>query len=107
MGRIVIVGYRPKPGKAEKLRELMRTHVPRLRAEGMVTSRAPVIMQAEDGAFVEVFEWLSEEAIETAHSNAAVRALWAEFTEACDCVPVGSLAEAQQLFSGFAPVDFD
>ena len=33
MGRIVIVGYRPKPGKAEALRSLARTHIQGLRAE--------------------------------------------------------------------------
>ncbi len=27
MGRIVIVGYKPKPGKNEALKALMRTHL--------------------------------------------------------------------------------
>src|SRR6266852_5695040 len=49
MGRIVIVGYKPKPGKAEALRSLASTHIQRLRAEGLVTPREAIIMEASDG----------------------------------------------------------
>jgi hypothetical protein len=52
MGRIVIVGYRPKPGKAEELRALAAEHVPILRAEGLVTDRPAVLMEARDGTLV-------------------------------------------------------
>lgn len=104
MGRIVIVGYKPKPGKGEVLRSLARTHVQRLRAEGLVTSREGIIMEANDGTIIEVFEWKSKEAIESAHKNPAVQGLWREFSDVCDYVPVASIAEAKQLFSEFSPV---
>jgi len=42
MGRIVIVAYKPKPGKAAALKELTKTHVPRLYKEGLVTDREPI-----------------------------------------------------------------
>jgi hypothetical protein len=58
-------------------------------------------MQAADGTIVEVFEWRSPEAIEDAHRNPAVQALWAEFEAACDYIPVAAVPEAQQLFSEF------
>ena len=64
MSRIVIVGYRPKPDKGAELRELLRTHVPRLREFGFVTDRPPVLMEAADGSYVEVFEWVSMKAID-------------------------------------------
>jgi quinol monooxygenase YgiN len=101
MGRIVIVAYRPKTGHEEQLKALLRGHVPRLQALGLVTSRAPLIMEAADGTLVEVFEWISAEAIEAAHGNPDVQAMWGEFGEACDYLPVGELAEAGQLFSEF------
>jgi quinol monooxygenase YgiN len=104
MGRIVIVGYKPKPGKAEALRSLASTHVQRLRAEGLVTPREAIIMEASDGTIIEVFEWKSKEAIESAHQNPAVQALWKEFSDVCDYVPVASIAEAKQLFAEFSPV---
>ena len=105
MGHIVIVGYKPKPGKNEALKTLMRTHLPRLQKEGLATNRESIIMEAEDGTIVEVFEWVSEDAIHNAHANPVVQQMWGEYAEVCDYVPVGSLAEAGNLFSGFKPMD--
>ena len=105
MGRIVIVGYKPKPGKAEALKTLMKTHVQRLRQEGLATNRESILMEAADGTIVEVFEWVSAEAIQSAHTTPAVLQMWGEYAEVCDYVPVGSLAEAGNLFSDFTPVD--
>jgi hypothetical protein len=107
MELLVIAAYRPKPGKSEALRALMHTHLPRLRAEGLVTARESILMEAKHGTFIEVFGWKSKEAIEAAHHNPAVLAMWSEYAEVCDYVPVGSVAEAQQLFSEFAPVSTD
>ena len=104
MGLIVIVGYRPKPGKAEALLALVRSRVPRLRAEGLVTDRAPILMTAQDGTLVEVSEWKSPEAVEAAHRNPAVLAMWREFGELCDIAPFGTLPEAGEMFPHFAPV---
>jgi len=105
MGIIVIAGYKPKPGKGGALKELMKTHLPRLKAENLVTGRESIMMEAADGTILEVFEWLSAEAIQSAHTNPAVLEMWGEYAEVCDYVPVGSLAEADNLFSGFKPLD--
>jgi quinol monooxygenase YgiN len=104
MGRIVIVGYKPKPGQNEVLKALMKTHVPRLRAEGLATEREPILMEAADGTIVEVFEWVSNEAIASAHENPAVLAMWQEYDQVCEYIPVADVEEAQQLFSNFTPL---
>ena len=104
MGRIVIVGYKPKPGKNEALKALMKTHLPRLKQEGLVTNRASIMMEAADGTIIEVFEWISKEAIENAHTNPAVLQMWSDYAEVCDYVPIGTVAEAADLFSGFEPI---
>jgi quinol monooxygenase YgiN len=104
MGRIVIVGYKPKPGNAEQLRALAKEHVDILRSEGLVTDRPPIVMEAKDGTLVEVFEWKSKEAIDGAHANPRVLELWERYAAVCDYVPVGTLEEAGQLFSEFTPV---
>jgi quinol monooxygenase YgiN len=101
MGRVVIVAMTAKPGCNERLRELVAGHVPRLRAQGLATEREPIIVEGVDGTLVEVFEWKSREAIESAHGNEAVLAMWAEFAEVCEFAPVASLAEAAALFSEF------
>jgi len=64
-GVCVIVAYRPKPGKEDGL-QLVRSRVPTLRQEGLVSDRAPTIMRAGDGTIIEVSEWKSREAIDAA-----------------------------------------
>jgi quinol monooxygenase YgiN len=104
-GVCVIVAYRPKPGKEEGLLELVRSRVPTLRQEGLVSDRAPIIMRARDGTIIEVSEWKSREAIDAAHKNPNVLAMWQKFFAVCDCVPLNTLAEAAEMFAGFEPID--
>ena len=104
-GVIVIVAYRPKAGQEAATLQTVRERVPFLRKEGLVTDRAPVIMRARDGTIIEVSEWKSREAIEAAHKNKNVWELWNRFMNVCDCVPLKSLAEAEEMFAGFEPVD--
>jgi len=104
-GVCVIVAYRPKPGRGDELLELVRSRVPTLRKEGLVSARAPAIMRARDGTIVEVSEWKSREAIEAAHKNPNVLAMWEKFFALCDCVPLNTLAEAKEMFAGFEPVE--
>jgi quinol monooxygenase YgiN len=103
-GVIVIVAYRPKPGNDKELLELVRSRVPTLKKENLVTDRAPTIMRARDGSIVEVSEWKSKEAIEAAHKNPNVLAMWNKFFALCDCVPLNTLEEAKETFAGFEPV---
>jgi quinol monooxygenase YgiN len=103
-GVILSVAYRPKPGKERDLLDLVRSRVPTLRKEGLVTNRDPTIMRARDGTIVEVSEWKSHEAIDAAHKNPNVLAMWNKFFAICDCVPLKTLAEAQEMFAGFEPL---
>ncbi|MEZ5939041.1 MAG: hypothetical protein R3C52_12625 [Hyphomonadaceae bacterium] len=48
--RVVIVAYRPKPGKQDMLLALIRDHHPYLYSEGLATEMEPVIMRSADGA---------------------------------------------------------
>ncbi len=101
----MIVAYRPKAGKEAELLALVRARVPTLRQEGLVTARVPVIMRAQDGTIIEVSEWKSRAAIDAAHQNPNVLAMWNKFFAICECVPLNTLAEASEMFAGFAPLD--
>ena len=103
--RTVIVCYRPKPGHEAALQALVRGHVPALCRLGLATDRAPTMLRAADGSLVEVFEWASAAAIHAAHSHPEVHKMWAAFGAACDYVKLSQLAEAQNLFAEFAPLD--
>ncbi|CAD5280720.1 MULTISPECIES: putative quinol monooxygenase [unclassified Imperialibacter] len=104
MERIVIVCYRPKPGKERTLKKLVKNHVPALKREGLVSDRLPVTMKSKDGTVVEIFGWKSAEAIQAAHSNPVVQEMWKEFQEACDYeIPV-NIEEFNGIFSEFSPL---
>ena len=105
--RTVIVVYRPRDGQTETLLACIRDHLPVLRAEGLATDRPPLVLRAASGAFVEIFEWRSDDAIAQAHENPAVLALWERFGACCEYIPLASLPEAQQPFSPFEHVSLD
>jgi hypothetical protein len=101
VGRVVIAAFKPKAGQQAALHAVVARHWRVLQAEGLVTERPRSVMQATDGTVIEVFEWRSAEAIEQAHKNSAVLALWADFEAACEYVPLAGLAEAGHPFSEF------
>ena len=104
MPRIVIACYRPKPGHEAALLAELRTHVPILQGLKLATSRAPINMRASDGSLLEVFEWASAEAIQRAHHDPTVLAMWQRFGAICDHVSLNTLAEAAQMFAEFEPL---
>ena len=104
MPRFVIALYRPKPGQEAALMAEVRGHAPTLQALGLATARTPMAMRASDGTVLEIFEWASQEAIDRAHHDPTVAAMWQRFGAACDFVQLGSLAEATLLFPDFEPL---
>ena len=84
--------------------ELVRNHLPPLRAQGLVTERSSIVMRTADGIIVEIFEWVSEEAIAGAHSNPAVIDLWKRFEAVCTYETPSNILEFQKMFAHFEPV---
>jgi hypothetical protein len=101
MGRFVIAAFKPKTGKQEQLLAVVARHWGVLREQGLVTDRPRYAMQSSDGTVLEIFEWRSSEAIEIAHHNPAVQAMWAEFEAVCEYAPLNALSEALHPFSEF------
>lgn len=101
MGSISVACYKPRPGREAALAELVRTHLARLRAEGLVTARESIVMRTADGTIVEVFEWVSREAIASAHLNPVVLVMWKEFEAACWYETPSNIPEFQNMFAHF------
>ena len=104
MGSISVACYKPKPGCGEALVELVRNHLPPLRVQGLVTDRAPIAMRTADGTIIEIFEWVSQEAIAGAHQNPVVLDLWKRFEAVCWYETPSNLPEFQNMFSHFEPI---
>lgn len=105
MSVMVIACYRPKPGKDKELLALVKTHLPVLRAEGLVGEGPSLCGRAKDGAIVEVFCWKSQGAIDAAHENAQVKQMWDKFGEACDYTVIGDVEGAKDLFTPLTPIE--
>ena len=105
MGIVVICSYRPKPGDEDKFLALLKKHQPALRAEGLITNRAPIFMKSSDGAVLEIFEWVSEDASRGAHANTKIGPIWDTMAEVADFVPLASVEQAQTPFAHFEPFD--
>jgi hypothetical protein len=101
---IVIVAYKPRPGKEAELLQLTREHVPLLRSLGLATDHPVTACRAADGTIVEVFEWEAG-ALEEAHTNPVVGELWQRYFAVCEIVPLNTLAETAETFAGFTPVE--
>jgi quinol monooxygenase YgiN len=101
MGSISVACYKPRPGCEQALLDLVRNHLPPLRAQGLVTAREPIVMRAADGTIVEVFEWVSKEAIAAAHTNPVVLDLWQRFAAVCSYETPANLPEFQGMFGNF------
>lgn len=105
MERIVIVAYKPFKGKENQLMELSKSHWKTLHDLGLVSDRKPILMQAKDETVIEVFGWKSKKAMEEAHSNPTVNKMWSAYAEVCKYIPIGSVEEANSLFSEFEPLN--
>ena len=101
MGVMVMALFRPKPGKADDLMECMRDHLPVLRAQGLATGRPTTILRAQDGTLIEIFEWVSQAAIDAAHANPEVGKLWQRYAACCDYETLADLAESRAMFPDF------
>ena len=104
MGSISVACYKPKAGCEAALLELVRGHLPPLRAEGLVTDRASIVMRAADWTIIEIFEWVSPEAIAGAYTNPVVLDLWKRFETVCTYEIPSNIAEFQNMFAHFQPI---
>jgi hypothetical protein len=84
----VICLYRVKKGNERKFERLLERHWPALRALGLVTRRRARHFRGveHDGEpiFVEMFDWISGEASEKAHTHAEIAAIWEPMDALCE-----------------------
>jgi hypothetical protein len=104
-GPVVIAVYKPKPGQARALEDLLAEHVPTLRREELATARPVVLLRSEDGIYLEIFEWASVQSPARAHDNARVQALWQRIAQVAEVIRLADLPCAHRSFPHFEPVE--
>jgi hypothetical protein len=102
---VEIALYRPRAGREEDVRRCLREHVETLQRQGLVSERPALFLRSfRDGTYIEIFEWVSSEAIEQAHTDPVVRATWHRLAECAEYTNLASLQEAGELFPHFEPL---
>ncbi|GAB4327530.1 MAG: hypothetical protein Kow0074_22910 [Candidatus Zixiibacteriota bacterium] len=103
---MVIAVYRPKPGKTGQLCSILERHLPLLRELGLATERRSLVMRSVvDGSIIEIFEWVSDDAVNVAHEHPRVLAYWDELKAVCNYTAPGALREMSDLFPHFEILD--
>ena len=64
-----------------------------------------IAARATDGTLIEVFEWLSAEAIASAHLNPVVQTMWREFEACCWYETPANVPDFQRMFVSFEPLN--
>src|SRR5215472_17981931 len=102
--QIVFAVYRPNQGKDAELRTLISRHLPALRKLGLVTKRDPLLLRAQDGSYIEIFEWISREAARRAHEHPEIAEIWEQMSVVGSFGKLRDLSEAGREFPHFEPV---
>ncbi|MCZ6837125.1 MAG: hypothetical protein O7G85_15225, partial [Planctomycetota bacterium] len=105
MGSFVICAFRPKPGQESKLLDVLKTHIPILKGEDLITDRPPCFMKSSDGTILELFEWKSADHSEKAHENQAVLDVRARLEACCDYLTLRDVPETTSPFPNFESID--
>lgn len=102
---VVFAMYRPNVAtNREMMLDVIRSHNATLRVEELITERPAILLEAEDGTFIEIFEW-KPGAAQKAHDHKAVKKIWKRMEELAEFAPLISLSEAEKTFPQFKPVD--
>lgn len=102
--QVVFAVYQPNKGGEKAMEKLIAQHVVTLQKLGLATKREPVLVRSRNGAFVEVFEWVSEESAQKAHEHPAVAKTWEAMAKVGTFPGMQNLPEVKDRFAHFEPV---
>jgi len=101
---LALAAYRPRAVGRDELLELLREDIATLRRRGHVTERPVPVVATENGDVLVVLEWSSERAVDDAHADAEVLAVWERKAQLADYLAPGDLAGANAPFARWTVV---
>ena len=99
--RLSLSAYRPRIDDRRSLEEHLRQEVEALRSRGHITHRPVPICRTEAGEYLVVLEWSTTTAVDDAHADAAILAIWERKAQLFEYVGVGELARASVPFAAY------
>jgi hypothetical protein len=101
---LAFAAYRPRAGNDDELLRLLREDVATLRARGHVTDRPAPVARTESGELLVVLEWSSEHAVDDAHLDAEVLAVWERKAQLAEYISPAEIAGAEVPFARWTVV---
>jgi hypothetical protein len=101
---LALAAYRPRAGKDDELLQLLGEDVVTLRARGHVTDRPAPVVRTSGGELLVVLEWSSEHAVDDAHADPEVIAVWSRKGELAEYVAPDTLPGAGVPFARWTVV---
>ena len=101
---LTLAAYRPYAGRDDELERLLREDVATLRRRGHVTSRPAPLIRTQAGELLVVLEWSSGHAVDDAHKDPEVLAVWQRKDELAEYIPPRELAGSEIPFARWALV---
>jgi len=101
---LALAAYRPRAGAEDALERLLHEDVATLRRRGHVTDRPAPLVRTGSGELLLVIEWSSDHAVDDAHEDPEVLAVWQRKDELADYVSPSDLAGADVPFARWTVV---
>lgn len=99
--KLAIAMYKPREGKSEELKKILKDHIPTLRKYELITDSSAFMVESDDGTIIEIFEWTGDDAKDHAHEHPAIRSIWGSMEGICDFPPLKNLPESKTPFPNF------
>jgi hypothetical protein len=101
---LALAAYRPRDGKEDELLAFVADELAALRRRGHVSERRAPVVRTDAGEILVVLEWSSQHAVDDAHADAEIVALWRRKDQLAEYVAPGELAGADVPFARWTVV---
>ncbi|MGA3051805.1 MAG: hypothetical protein ABSE00_07805 [Chitinispirillaceae bacterium] len=105
MGIVAIACYKPKKGRHNLLKRIIKGHSKILLREKLITDRPVILLATKNGIIMEIFEWKSDRSKVQAHRNATVIAHWNKIEANSKSVKLADVEESEDMYANFQPIN--
>ena len=91
--------YEPRAGQGDELVRLFREELETLRRRGHVTTRRAPVVRTERGELLVVLEWSSDHAVDDAHADPEVLAVWERKAQLAEYIAPARLTGSEVPFA--------
>jgi hypothetical protein len=96
---LALAAYRPRPEREDDFLVFLHEELALLRRRGHVTERRAQVMRAPKGELLVVLEWSTDHAVDDAHADSDVLAVWDRKAELAEYIAPAALSGSDIPFA--------